>query len=146
MDDMNNRWTVNETLLQSYRMIFITSQTFLLAVGAIVLKQNAIVFFIVAAVSLGMIWWIWYPVVESRHKLVDFYKYALRLPVAKQQKLCSEDKYMHDAKHHAEANKLLGIRTHWRETRKKIDLWIPILFSFIWIVLSLYEGIVTKFK
>lgn len=36
-------WSINESLLQSYRSIFISSQSFLLAVGGIVVDKSTIV-------------------------------------------------------------------------------------------------------
>ncbi len=38
MSELMTRWSVNESLLQSHRSIFISSQTFLIAVGAILLE------------------------------------------------------------------------------------------------------------
>jgi len=139
---MNNdldKWSINETLLQSYRSIFISSQAFLLAVGAIVSGKNEVVLFSVAAISLLMIWVIWFPVVRSRHKIVDYYKCSSQLSETNRSQLCSEKEYVHNRKLRTQANQLFDIKTNWRETRFKIDLLIPICFSVIWTVLVIYE-------
>lgn len=139
MTDAQDRWSINESLLQSYRSIFISSQSFLLAVGAIVSGKNAAVLFITAVVSLAMIWLIWFPVVTSRHKIVDYYKFVARLSETDKLRLCSEHEYVHNRALRSSANKLFGIDTNWRPTRMKIDLLIPVSFTLIWIVLIVYE-------
>lgn len=130
------RWKANEALLQSYRSIFISSESFLLAVGAIVVEKSLAVLLAVAVVSLFMIWAIWFPVVRARHLIVDYYKYrSLKGPP---DDLCTEDEYVHKRTLRRAANRLLGIRTNWRPTRWKIDLLLPILFSVVWITLIIY--------
>jgi len=69
------RWNANESLLQSYRSIFISSVSFLLAVGAIVAEKSIAVLMAVAVVSVLMIWAIWFRVVRARHLIVDYYMY-----------------------------------------------------------------------
>jgi hypothetical protein len=139
MSALDDKYSVNETLLQSYRSIFISSQSFLLAVGAIVSGKSPCVLYITTIVGLSMIWFLWFPVVKSRHRIVDHYKFSAKLSESELKGLCSVDEYVHDRKLRAKANKLFKITTNWRETRKKVDFWIPFLFSVIWIVLSFNE-------
>ncbi|MDP1559473.1 MAG: hypothetical protein Q8K59_04955 [Nitrosomonas sp.] len=139
MADME-KWSINETLLQSYRSIFISSQSFLLAVGAIVSGKNHIVLYAIAAISLLMIWAIWFPVVRARHRIVDYYKFGARLPEAERTKLCSEKQYVHDHELRKTTNNLFGIETNWRPTRKKLDFMMPVLVSSVWAVLIVYEA------
>lgn len=134
------KWSINETLLQSYRSIFISSQSFLLAVGAIVSGKSPMVLYVVAAISLLMIWAIWFPVVRARHRIVDYYKYGAVLSESKRSELCSEKQYVHDYELRKKANELLGIRSNWRSTRKKLDLLTPALISSVWLVLVVYEA------
>ena len=134
------KWSINETLLQSYRSIFISSQSFLLAVGAIVSGKSQIVFYAIAAISLLMIWAIWFPVVRARHRIVDYYKYGAVLSESKRSELCSEEQYVHDYRLRKKANELLGIRNNWRHTRKKLDLLMPALISSVWLVLVIHEA------
>ena len=44
--DSLDRWAINETLLQSYRATFISSQSFLLAVGATFAGKNAVLLYV----------------------------------------------------------------------------------------------------
>lgn len=137
--DMLNRWTVNESLLQSYRSTFISSQSFLLAVGAIVVGKSAALAYLTALVGLVVIWFIWFPVVRARHKIVDYYKYSAILSPESLFELCTEDQYMRSEAHYRKANTILGISTHWRETRVKIDVILPLLFSVIWVALVAHQ-------
>lgn len=130
------RWNVNETLLQSYRSIFISSQSFILAVGAIVLDKSTFILAAIAIMSLIMIWVVWFPVVVSRHKIVDFYKYRALKPADIPD--CSESEYVHDQGKREQANEVFGITTNWRKTRIKLDLFIPIMFTLVWLLLVGY--------
>ncbi len=134
-----DRWSINESLLQSYRSIFMTSQSFLLAVGAIVSGKSLVVFLAMFAVGLLAIWVVWFPVVRARHRIVDYYKFRDSLSQSVQSEVCSEKEYVHDANLRRKANELFGIKTNWRPTRRKMDLLMPLLFSFVWGVLLAYE-------
>lgn len=133
------KWAINESLLQSYRSIFISSQAFLLAVGAIVSGKSTLVLVVAAAISLLMIWAIGLPVVRSRHLIVDYYKHGASLSESARSELCSERDYVHNRELRRKANVAVGIDTNWRPTRLKIDLMIPILFSCVWAALILHE-------
>lgn len=133
------RWSINESLLQSYRSLFISSQSFLLAVGAIVAGKSTAVVSAVALFSLLMIWAIWFPVVRDRHRIVDYYKYGASLPEPKRAELCSEKQYVHNPKLRMKANVAFGIETNWRPTRVKLDLLTPVMFTAIWAVLVIYD-------
>jgi hypothetical protein len=134
-----NRWAINESLLQSYRSMFISSQAFLLAVGAIVIGKSSALVYVTAAVGILVTWSIWFPVVRARHRIVDYYKYSTNLSDDDRAQLCSEHDYVHDAERRARANQLFGITTNWRRTRLKMDIGLPLLFSSIWVALVVYE-------
>lgn len=143
--DYKTEWSVNESLLQSYRSIFISSQAFILAVG-VLLIDNKPIFLIVAIISLFMIWYIWFRVVRSRHLIVDYHKYASKLDKPKQEELrkrYTEDEYVKNKDKRSKANILLGIDTNWRPTRIKIDLLLPVLYTSIWLTLIFAGGHIT---
>ena len=134
------KYQTNEDLLQSYRSIFISSESFLLAVGAIFLEKNLIMLLITVVIGLVMIWFLWFPIVRARHLIVDYYKYQAKL-TSSSKNICSVDDYV-DKKNRElrkQTNKMLGINTNWRKTRKKIDLYLPILFSIVWVSLAVVE-------
>lgn len=133
-------WHNNEALLQSYRALFIPSQSLLLVVGAIASGKGHGLLYTIAAISLVMIWAVWFPVVRARHLLVDYHKFGSRLSATEQQQLCSVDQYLARRSLRRQANALLGIRHNWRETRVKLDALMPALMSAIWLALLIYES------
>ena len=106
------RYKINESNLQSYRLLFIISGSSLLIVGSIVLDTHPWLLVLIASISMFIIWAIWYPVVKSRHLIVDFYKYR--------------------------TNEILGITSNWRTTRRKIDFLLPLLYSILWLAIVVY--------
>jgi hypothetical protein len=138
---IETKWSVNESLLQSYRQIFISSQSFILALGVIALDRpisDSWLIVVLAVLSFIMIWYIWFRVVQSRHMVVDYYKYLLKKNQEDQKAImleCSEEDYLRNEKKRKWANESLGIPKEWRLTRIKVDLMLPIIFSVIWILL-----------
>jgi hypothetical protein len=130
-----DKWSINESLLQSYRSLFISSQSFLLAVGAIMVGKDRVILLSVAIIGLVMIWTIWFPAVRARHRIVDYYKFGSQLAPALRQTICSESDYVNDRKARSAANVSFGIDTNWRKTRLKLDLLTPLMFTMVWCVL-----------
>lgn len=147
MLNLETKWSVNESLLQSYRSIFISSQSFLLAVGAFSFEKFRLLNILLAIMSLLMIWGIWIPVVRARRRIVDYYKYALKLTDEQRQKfgqITDEIGYVPNGKLRNAANQFLEETLNLdkpvsdlRETRKKVDLYLPIGFSLIWLIFLL---------
>ena len=141
-EEVYNNWSINESLLQSYRSIFIASQSFLIAVGAILWGNKDFpffLFFLITVLALIIIWCLWFRVVLCRHKIVDYYKFQLGSKASKQKALkafaeCSEDEYIKKALKRKKINKLLG-KKNWRRTRVKMDLLLPGIFTSIWLIL-----------
>ena len=133
-----NKWAINESLLQAHRSTFISSQSFLLAVGALVSGKSAALLYLLGAIGLCVIWFIWFPVVRARHRIVDYYKGLTNLPAGAAVQ-CSEEQYVNDARLRKEANDVFGFKTNWRTTRLKLDLFMPFLFSLVWIGLVVRE-------
>jgi hypothetical protein len=135
-----DRWTVNESLLQSYRSIFISSQSFLLTAGAVFSgKQPEYLTYATTTLGLLMIWFIWFPVVRARLKIVDYHKYASGLRPRALREICSEQEYVLNAVKRKDANQRLGITNNWRATRIKMDVMLPLLFTVLWIILATGE-------
>jgi hypothetical protein len=127
-------WDANERLLQSYRLIFISSQSFMLAVGALFWGKSLFVLVATALISLGIVWGVWVPVVFARHRIVDYYKHASRLTEPQRQQLCSEAEYVSNARSRGQANELLNIRNNLGITRIKIDIVIPAAITLVWVI------------
>ena len=139
---MNNldKWAVNESLLQAYRSTFISSQSFLLAVGAILTGKSPVLVYLTAIVSVIVIWYIWFPVVRARHRVVDFHKFSAGISDVQRAALCSEHDYIHSCDLRRAANAVFGVKTNWRTTRVKLDIGLPVLFSLVWLALVVYEA------
>ena len=134
MKNIATKWSINESLLQSYRSIFISSQSFLIAAGAIFFDKSNLLLFILSGIGILIIWYIWFPVVVIRHRISDYYKYILDLPEEKINKLCTATDYAINKEARRKANKIFNLKQgEWRLTRIKVDILIPILFTIIWI-------------
>ena len=147
MHHLETKWSVNESLLQSYRSIFISSQSFLMAVGAFSFEKYRLLNILLAIMSLLMIWMIWVPVVRARRRIVDYYKYALKLTDDQQiefGQITDENGYVRDGNQRSAANRYLEEKlklakpiSDLRETRLKVDIYLPIGFSLIWFIFLL---------
>jgi len=140
MSSDTEMWNINETLLQSYRSIFISSQSFLLAVGSIMWQSEsvvgAVVLFIVAIIAIYSILCVWRPVVRYRWLYVDYYKHAANLDPTKRNEICTVNQYVHNAIEREKTNAIFEMGRHnLGPTRWKIDVCIPFQFVMIWAAL-----------
>ena len=135
------KWSVNESLLQSYRQIFINTQSIMLATGAVILGKSDVLMWVLVTMGLVTIWYIWFPVVRARHLIVDYYKYLSMNNGHSSDviKKCSEHDYVNIKKKRVALNKELGITGNFRLTRLKIDIVLPVLYSIVWIVLMMVQ-------
>ncbi len=141
MSELLTRWSVNERLLQSYRSIFISSQSFLLAVGAFLLNSKelpGLIFIPIAAIALLIIWYCWHRIVVTRALYVDYYKFQLKDEWKSFFDNCTEKDYVKNKDKRMQINKNIKEK-NWRLTRKKMDLLLPIVYSFLWGILLLYS-------
>jgi len=131
------KWNTNESLLQSYRSIFISSESFLVAVCALLWTQSMIILFVITILSLLIIWFIWFPVVVSRHRIVDYYKYNMEGVEFFEKP--TPLRYVKDRKYRSQLNKKIGLKSNWRDTRIKIDLLLPAIYTLLWILMPLVK-------
>lgn len=73
----DSKWSTNEALLQSYRSCFLSSQSMLVAVGAIVLDKSMIITIIISIIAILHIVCIWFPMIKHRGMVIDFHKYSM---------------------------------------------------------------------
>lgn len=156
MRNLDTAWATNESLLQSYRQIFIGSQAFMLAVGAILLdKDISWLLWAIATLSIVVIWFIWFRVVRSRALIVDYYKFQLITPgICSHPDFITEHEYvdqksrfkryaMNNAidsiKRTPPSEKVLKPTKNWRPTRWKVDLGLPIIFTMMWVFLLIAQ-------
>lgn len=145
------KWDVFERSVESYRSVNIASQSFLLAVGALLSTRSSYVFYPLTGVALIMIWYIWVRITISRQLIADYHRIAMELDSTTLQEFeskCSQDQYVHDTQKRSEANKYGSFITNWRPTRLKVDFLLPSLFTLIWLALfaeQVYREFIKKF-
>ena len=71
------KWSVYESNMQAYRGNFLSSQSFLLAVGAITIEKNMLLTLGLAIIAIYQIWFIWVKSIYIRTQIVDYHKYAM---------------------------------------------------------------------
>jgi len=136
-------WPVYEANVQQYRVIGITSQSFLLTVGSIAFGSAALTkwaFLLIASLGLLHIWFLWCQPVWARVKIVDYFKFQVPLAEGDQRAFQgnhSEHDYVHDGAKRATANAALGKpELQWlRETRRRFDVLMPLVYALVWLVL-----------
>lgn len=136
--DNNEKYRMNEMNLQAYRLMFIPLEAILLVIGLLVHDHPGFLFIFFMSFSLYTTWGLWFPIVRSRQRVVDYYKYqssAKHLP----EDLPDLESYVHDKDIRRQVNEQLGISANWRKTRRKLDFILPVLFTLAWIFLFIYE-------
>lgn len=149
-DCFDSGWPTYEANLQAYRSNFLSSQSIMLAVGAILLDSSKFVIIALACIALFQIIWVWIPVIHFRALLVDFHKYKMdkRFNVDGEWMQESDNKNplteLTYCKNKSVRNKVNSRMTqyvnkerpfsNWRETRRKIDIVIPASMILIWIL------------
>ena len=91
--------------------------------------KSSFLFTIIAAISLFHIWYLWFPVVKARGRIIDYYKYQIGKEPDIQ--ICDETEYVKDKKKRQRTNSILGVESNWRLTRIKLDIILPIIFSIL---------------
>ncbi|MBQ6951522.1 MAG: hypothetical protein IJN44_08515 [Clostridia bacterium] len=143
--DRNTKWSTYEANVQSYRSNMIASQSFLLAVGAILLEKDPILLAICVAVAMIQLWYIWFRVIRARTLIVDYYKFDLKNrynqngdPHPQAEDYLEEDTFVRNK---TVRNKILDnlgkkkkkLKHKFRMTRFKLDILLPVTFSIIWL-------------
>jgi len=154
----SEKWATYEANTQSYRSIFHSSQSFLLAVGALLLDKSDTLLFITCTIALFNIWYIWSRVIIIRTRIVDYHKFSLgdrfdkdgneTNDSIKDNKL-DESVYARDKTIRNKVNEQVsGMGEIWnrkekfknmRLSRIKIDILIPATYTLVWLGFILYR-------
>lgn len=143
---------IYESALQSYRGHFLSSQSFMLAVGAIVLDKSIILVILVSIIAILQIWGIWFKIMRKKTITVDFYKFKMYkyfdskgILKKSNKKPLTENTYINNKLIRKIVNyqmkDLLNQKKKFRNirfTRIRIDVIIPCSFSIIWVAFILY--------
>lgn len=141
-DTISQKWAVYESNVQQYRVLSATVQSFLLAVGSIWFSaQKPPPNFLLGAlflIGLAHIFVVWRPIVHARIKIVDYYKGQLDMSVERRAELaafCTEDQYREsDDLRRQVVDRFFDpkLREPVRNTRTKLDNWVPWAYAVIW--------------
>ena len=133
------KWEVNESLLQSYRGVFIATQS--LFITAVQIAGPGPIRYVLILIAIFQLW-IGCNVIDARAKVVDFYKYNMstskflnKIKIEKR-----EGEYVKNHCVRLQVNGEFNIKT-WRETRCKFDIAIPLTFMGIWTIF-LFESVI----
>lgn len=157
--DYKGQWYLYDANLQAYRSNFISSQSLMLAVGALFIKESPALELLVAVIALIQMWYIWLPVIRKRTILSDFCKfnekYGLSRLVSNEGMYRTEDSksvelteetYVKNRTIRKKANEILAnkngehkLKHTYRTTRVKLDILLPITFSLVWIFMCMYS-------
>lgn len=145
-------WQVYENNVQQYRILCVTVQSFFLAVGSLIATSSrdefaaVAVMTIVAIIGVVHLYFIWHLTLRARHKIVDYYKYQIDSELNEQniielKEICSQNEYVKNDEMRKRINFDYFNQTDlrvFRETRKKFDIFVPVLYAVIWFVLWIW--------
>lgn len=129
-------------------------QSLFLAVGAILLGDDSwLPFFAVATMAVVATWWVFFPVIFARTAIVDFHKFSLGSrfdrhgrplsdPVTADGGVLAEREYaavwrgrrLRRAVYRSLSTASDGRFVTLRQTRRKLDLYLPALVTIVWAV------------
>ena len=78
MSELYGLWSIQESLLQNYRMIFITAEAIFLSVAAAIVATKVPLLAFVIAIPGIFILFIWAPITRARAKYVLFAQELIR--------------------------------------------------------------------
>lgn len=152
--DAFTTWSLYDSIVQSYRSNMIASQSLLLAVEAILFEKNIYAELLICAIGLFQLWYIWFPVINARAIISDFHKFDALYNFSQMINIygnvmskeneppLTEKVYVRDKSVRDKANGNLAIlvkddnlKTNLRITRRKLDRYMPITFTAIWIII-----------
>jgi len=152
----NKEWAVYESMTDSYRGIFLSSQSILLAVGAVTLQTTTLLTAFIAIAAILQIWYIWFRILYVRSQISDYHKYAMnkRFDKAGNPRGGDADPADYLSEHVYVRNRAVRARVHtnmtaaWerkekfttlRLTRIKLDIIIPVFMTAIWVSFVLFH-------
>ncbi len=141
-EEVLNHWQIQENLLQTYRVLFVTSQTLVFSVASITVSQNKpdkITFFVLLCLGLYLLT-LWYKICRSRGFDVSYCQKIL---------LDIENNIEHETfmtnfkkwqkKKRDEKVQILSQYETLPEspTRRNMEFKLPFIFALLWLILSL---------
>ena len=155
-NNSNEKWSVYEANVQAYRSNFLSSQSLLLAVGAITLDKNIILTVFLSVIAIIQIWYIWFRPINVRTQIVDYYKYDMKNLFDKNGELLQLDadysegleEYTYISDSDIRKKVQINMSSIWdrkgsfrtlRLTRIKFDIVIPVFMTLVWFAFIIYS-------
>lgn len=144
----NDGWAIYEANLQSYRSDFLSSQSIMLAVGAMIVDKGIKYMLMVSIIAIIQIICIWMPVIHYRSILVDFHKFEMNkifdnegnFIIGENSESLNEYTYCKNIEVRKKVNSSMASMsgrekfTNLRATRRKIDIYIPCSMILMWLI------------
>jgi hypothetical protein len=137
-------WSIQDELLQSYRTIFITSQSFLIPMVAFIALQSPLVAIVISTVGFFIVTK-WHSICKARGydvwfahwRLLQFdHNYAVREDIMKDFKDW-QNLNLKDRRFILE-NDRIGKLLVGSKTRSFLDFTLPLMFGLLWLFLIVY--------
>lgn len=139
-EELLRHWEIQERLLQSYRFMFMTAQSVLLAGAALITAQptpHRLIFLLLLAIGLVLLY-AWVNITNARALDVSYFQMQLMLAEEGQvtnNVLTHFKTWQHLSR--AEKQKVLDQAKLLRSrTRQLLQVYIPLFFGLIWMVLA----------
>ncbi len=136
-----NHWQIQESLLQSYRRLFLTSETIIFSVASIIAAEsqpNKLVFLILLILGSVLLYF-WFQIGKARGLDVSYFQMLLlRAEKGEEIKdlLTNFKKWQFLDK--KEKNKILAkFKLEKSRTRTTMEIYVPSLFIILWLGLGL---------
>jgi len=158
--DRSTQWATYEANVQAYRGLSMSTQSVFLAVGAILLDVGfKVPFFVMFGLAMIATWYVFFPAIAARTRIVDFHKFELDRLLLRDGTLAGDDaseetdrlrerEYAHGTNRELRARVAQTLRdagfprpTQWGPTRFKLDVVLPLLTTAAWIVFGVYVAV-----
>ena len=134
-DHSIEKWSINDDL----------SQSFLLTVGALFYGKNILLEIACIAIALFQLWYIWFNVIKSRARIVDFHKHNFTNLYSSTGEIIQNtnhsdpltlDIYLKNKDVRKKVNlHFFGSKHNISLTRIKLDIILPVSFTTLWILM-----------
>jgi hypothetical protein len=140
-DEILSHWQIQESLLQSYRSLFLTSQSIIFSIASIIATDshsNKIVFLILLILGIVLLYF-WFQIGNARGLDVSYFQMLL-LRTEKGEEINDimiNFKRWQILERKRKNNLLKEFELEKSKTRTTMEIYVPTLFLLLWIGLSL---------
>ena len=138
--ELINYWQIQDALLQSYRSLFLTSQSIIFSIASIIATNahpNATVFFILLLLGMTLLYY-WFQIVNARGWDVSYFQMLilkLETGEAIENPMLNFKEWQTKSKQQ-KISILKEFKLDKSKTRTTLGVILPALFVFLWLFLS----------